>query len=445
MHQHHSHADEHEQGRARTTSATFRRVVLGVVLLLVAGFAGYVVWLNRLVRDGDVAWRYEGEGAVRVLGVGERFLVVDNGSVVVVLDRADGTQAMELELREAGFAVGDAVLATSEDSYRLLSATGEELWSRPTPDGAVVAPVAADVDTGRMVLLEEHDEGDDVLRGVDLDSGTESWRRVIDAYGDDPLALEDLQQPERVRLLPVRLRGPESTRQRLTVLSLDGDSVTSVEVDSSPFAENNGRAFVVDDQGCEVTVVTASGQRQVDWGARAPEECHVVSVGEKYALVLTGPWQSEGQARVLAVDLETGKPTGLDVSGRWPVLYEAANPDGDISRGPGDAVVVRDGDEYALYDVRTGDKTWSDTRSGRWSYDAGPAGAVLVTPPSGWVRALTGTDDDSVRHELMDATGAVSGVVYEIDTDILTGRSLVLDDGQAAITFGRDLVMLERD
>ena len=45
----------------------------------------------------------------------------------------------------------------------------------------------------------------------------------------------------------------------------------------------------------------------------------------------------------------------------------------------------------------------------------------------------------------MDATGAVSGVVYEIDTDILTGRSLVLDDGQAAITFGRDLVMLERD
>ena len=154
MHQHHSHADEHEQGRARTTSATFRRVALGVVLLLVAGFAGYVVWLNRLVRDGDVAWRYEGEGAVRVLGVGERFLVVDNGSVVVVLDRADGTQAMELELREAGFAVGDTVLATSEDSYRLLSATGEELWSSPTPDGAVVAPVAADVDTGRMVLLE---------------------------------------------------------------------------------------------------------------------------------------------------------------------------------------------------------------------------------------------------------------------------------------------------
>jgi hypothetical protein len=78
----------------------------------------------------------------------------------------------------------------------------------------------------------------------------------------------------------------------------------------------------------------------------------------------------------------------------------------------------------------------------RWAYDAGPAGVVLVTPPSGWVQALTATDGDSVRHELMDATGRVSGVVYEIDTDIMFGKNLILDREQAAVTFGRNLVML---
>jgi hypothetical protein len=183
----------------------------------------------------------------------------------------------------------------------------------------------------------------------------------------------------------------------------------------------------------------------VDWRGETPGECHVVSVGDEYAFVLTGPWQSEGSARLLALDLETGLPTELDVRGPWQALHEAVNTGDDISRGPGAAVVVRDGDDYALYDVRTGERSWSDTRPGRWSYDAGPAGAVLVTPPSAWVQTLTPADDDSVRHELMDTTGAVSGVVYEIGTDVLSGTNLVLDRGQAVVTFGRELVMLARD
>lgn len=351
-------------------------------------------------------------------------------------------QRGDLVPADCALALGDAVLATGEDGYRMLSSSGEELWSKPTPKTAEapVAAVAVDAEAGRAVLLEERD-GPDALFGVDVDSGDEAWRTEIDQYGGDPLG-RDLQQVERVQLLPVQLPGQES----LTVLSLDGEQLhAGIDVDTAPFVPNNGRARLVDDQGCgRISVVTASEQQQVDWGDAAPDECHVASVGDDYAFVLTGPWSSEGSARLLAIDLDSGKPTGLDVRGLWATLRSAVEMD-SISRGPGKAVVVRDGDDYALYDVRTGEQTWSDTRPGRWSYDAGPAGAVLVTPPSGWVQTLSPTDDDSVRHELMGATGSVSGVVYEVDTDTLSGTNLVLDDGQAVVTFGRDLVMLARD
>jgi hypothetical protein len=245
---------EHERARVRPIT---RWVVLGAALLLMVALAGYVALLNRQVRDGDVQWRYQGDGPVRVMSVGERFLVVDEGARTVVLDRSDGTKVMKLDFRERGFAVGDAVLASGESGYRLLSRSGEELWSQPTASGTSVAPVAADVESGQAVLLEQREEGADVLRGIDLARGTVSWRRTIDQYGDDPFAIGDLQQVERVRLLPVQLPGQES----LTVLSPDGEQLhTGIEVDSSPFVPHNGRALVVDEQGCSESSVITAGQ-----------------------------------------------------------------------------------------------------------------------------------------------------------------------------------------
>jgi outer membrane protein assembly factor BamB len=434
-------SEEHEPARAGRRPIS-RWAFPGIVLLLVAGVAGYVALLNRQVRSGDVLWRYEGTGAVRVVSAGERFLVVEDHPDAVVLDRSDGTKLMELDHDERGFALGNAVLASGETGYRLLSASGEVLWSEPARPGTSVAPVAVDVEAGRVVLLEQRDEGPDLLRGIDLERGDELWRAVIDQYGNNPFGDRDLQQVERVRLLPVQLPGDES----LTVLSLDGEQLhTGLDVSSSPFVPNNGHTLVVDDQGCgDISVVTATEQRKVAWGGAAPGECHVVSVGDEHAFLLTGPWESDGSARLLALDLESGEPTGLDVRGPRAALRAAVDME-EISRGPGPAVVVPDGDEYRLYDVRTGEQTWSDRRPGRWAYDAGPAGAVLVTEPSDWIQALTPTDGDSVRHELMDSEGEVSGVVYEVDADTWSGTNLVLDQGQAAVTFGRDLVMLQRD
>lgn len=429
---------EHGRARIRPTS---RWVLPGAALLLVVVLLAYVALVNWQVRVGDVQWRYTGSGSIRVVGAGDRFLVAQDGPRSVVLDRSDGTKVLELEDGERGFAVGDAVMATGEGGYRFLSASGEELWSAPSGSGTSVAPVAADVDAGRAVLLEQHDSGPDVLRGIDLASGDEAWRVEIDQYGGDPFDDRELQRVERVRVLPVRLPSQDA----LTVLSLEGEPLhTDVAVSSSPFVANNGQALVVDEQRCsDISILTATEQREVVWGDDAPDECHVVSVGDEYAFLITGPWDSTEPARLLAVDLASGEPTGLDVTGLHAALRNAVDM-GSISRGPGAAVVVRDDDEYRLYDVRTGEQTWSGRRAGRWSYDAGPAGAVLVTEPSGLVRALSPAGDDSVRHELLDPTGGRAGVVYELDIDMLYSTNLVLDQGQAAVAFGRDLVVLER-